>query len=114
MAKPVRLNDATFPDWAERRVPFTLVLVRSAACAQSLELEPVLEEFGKTAGGKVRVATLDIDESPDTARKQKVEGVPTVLLLRDGRQVATLAGCRVSVSDMTSLVAKAERGASAD
>ena len=111
-AKPIiRLNDATFADWAERRVPLTLVLVRSQACAQSLELEPMLEGLAGRFSGRVRVATLDMDESPETVRRQKVDGVPTMLLFRDGRQVGALASCQVAVKTIDEFITKAERGA---
>lgn len=111
-AKPVvRLNDATFPDWAEHRVPLTLVLVRSAACAQSLEIEPMLEDVGRRYSGKVRVATLDMDESPEIVRRHKVESLPTMLLLRDGRQVGVLRSCSVSAAAIGDFVEKAEKGA---
>lgn len=108
----VRLNDATFPDWAERRVPLTLVLVRSAACAQSLEIEPMLMDVGRQYSGKVRVATLDMDESPKIAKRHKVEALPTMLLMRDGKQVAALRGCAVSVASIGEFISKAERGES--
>ena len=108
----VRLNDATFPDWAERRVPFTLVLVRSAACAQSLDIERMLGDVGRRFSGKVRVATLDMDESPEVARNQQVEALPTMLLLRDGKQVAALRGCAVSVASIGDFISEAERGQS--
>jgi thioredoxin-like negative regulator of GroEL len=106
----VRLNDATFSDWAERRVPLTLVLVRSAACAQSLEIEPMLEDVGRRFSGKVRLATLDMDESPEMARRHKVEALPTMLLLRDGRQVGALRGCAVSVASIGEFIAEGEKG----
>ena len=116
MAKPdnggkptVRLNDSTFADWTERRVPYTLVLVRSAACAQSRELEPMLDSIAGDYGGKMRLATIDADESPETLRKHKVDGVPTVLLFRDGKQVARMASCRVSAADVSALVAKHDK-----
>lgn len=117
MAKPdngaqpvVRLNEATFPDWAERRVPLTLVLFRSAACRQSVEIEPMLRDVGTRFPGKVRLATVDMDESPELARRHNVEALPTMLLLRDGRQVAALRGCSVSVASIGDFVSEAERG----
>ncbi len=111
-AKPiVSLNDSTFPDWAERRVPLTLVLVRSRACAQSLELEPMLRDIASRYAGRVRVAALDMDESPETVKKHKIEGVPSMVLLREGRQVGVLASCRVAVKDLDEFIRTAERPA---
>jgi len=109
-AEPVvRLNDATFPDWAERRLPLTLVLVRSQACAQSLELEPMLAAAASRYSGRLRVATLDMDDSPETMKRHKVQGVPTILLFRDGKQVAALPTCKVAVDELDAFIAKAEK-----
>jgi thioredoxin 1 len=104
----VRLNDANFADWAEKRPPLTLVLVRSAACAQSLELEAMLSETAPRFSGRVRVASVDMDESPETLRRHKVEGVPTMLLFRDGRQVGALRSCSVAVAELDRFIARAD------
>ncbi len=111
-AEPVvRLNDATFPDWAERRPPLTLVLVGSRACAQSRELEPMLAEAGTRYAGRVQVATVDMDDSPETVKRHKVDGSPTILLFRDGKQVGRLAKCGVAVAELDELIGKAgEKG----
>lgn len=115
MAKPdsgarplVPLNDATFTDWTERRLPLTLVLVRSRACAQSLELEPMLVDAASRYSGRVRVATLDMEESPETLKRHKVDGVPTLLLFRDGKQVGALARCQVAAAELDEFITKAE------
>jgi thioredoxin 1 len=105
----VRLNDATFPDWTERRPPLTLVLVGSQACAQSLELEPMLADAASRYSGRVRVATLDIDESPEAIKRHKVDGAPTILLFRDGKQVGRLASCRVALAELDEFITKAEK-----
>jgi thioredoxin-like negative regulator of GroEL len=111
-AKPVvDLNDANFADWAEKKMPLTLVLVRSAACAQSLALEPMLADVRKQYSGKVRVATLDMDRSPRTVKRHKVDGLPTMLLLRDGKQIGALRGCAVSVAAIGDFIAESERAA---
>jgi len=108
--KPVvRLNDATFRGWVERRPPLTLVLVGSAACAQSRELEPMVAEAGVRHAGRVAVATLDMDDSPEMVERHKIDGVPTILLFRDGRQVGSLARCSVAAAELDELIATAER-----
>jgi thioredoxin 1 len=42
--------------------------------------------------GKVKVGKLDIDESPATAAKFGVRGVPTVMLFRGGERVGQHVG----------------------
>jgi thioredoxin 1 len=96
----VSLSSAAFADWTERRVPLTLVMVGSRACAQSVALEPVLADVGRLYSGKVRMAKLDMDESRAVAKRHKVEAVPTFLMFREGRQVGALAACSVSALDI--------------
>jgi thioredoxin 1 len=104
----VRLNDATFPDWAERRPPLTLVLVGAQACAQARELEPMLAEAGSRYAGRLQVATVHMEESPETVKRHKVEGSPTLLIFRDGKQVGRLAKCGVAAVDIDRLIGDAE------
>jgi thioredoxin-like negative regulator of GroEL len=44
--------------------------------------------------GKARVLWLNLDESPRTAARYQVTGVPTVLLFRDGQFLDRLPGPR--------------------
>jgi thioredoxin-like negative regulator of GroEL len=104
----VRLNDSTFHDWAEKRPPLTLVLVGMAACAQARELEPVVAEAGARYAGRVQVAAVDMDESPEMVKRHKVDGSPTILLLRDGKPVARMAKCGVAAADIDKLINEAD------
>ena len=42
--------------------------------------------------GDVEVVEIDIDESMDKAREYKVRGVPTLVLLEDGKEIKRTSG----------------------
>ena len=42
--------------------------------------------------GRVKVTTVDIDESPGVAQKYRIRGVPTLLMIKDGQVVGTQVG----------------------
>jgi thioredoxin 1 len=42
--------------------------------------------------GRVKVTTLDIDESPGTATRFQIRGVPTLLMFKNGQQVGQQVG----------------------
>ena len=50
------------------------------------------EAKAKEAGHKVKVGKLDVDESPITAGKFGVRGVPTIMVFRDGQRAAQHVG----------------------
>jgi thioredoxin 1 len=61
-------------------------------CGPCKKLEPILEEMSGGYSGKVRFYKVDVGESPATAQKFGVMGVPTVIFLRGGKPVHRFSG----------------------
>ena len=55
-------------------------------------IAPVLEELAKEMAGRVRVAKLNVDENPATASRFNVMSIPTLLVLKDGRELERIVG----------------------
>ena len=55
-------------------------------CGPCKILAPVIEELAVDLAGRVRVGKLDVDENPATAARFGVRSIPTLLMLRDGRE----------------------------
>jgi thioredoxin-like negative regulator of GroEL len=55
-------------------------------------LEPVIEELAGELAGRVRFAKLNVDENPATASRFNVRSIPTLLVLRGGREVDRIVG----------------------
>lgn len=53
-------------------------------CGPCKMMAPVLEQVKRTLGDKLTIIKIDIDKSPQTAGFYQVQGVPTLLLFRDG------------------------------
>lgn len=86
------VTDRTFQ--AEVEQPGTIVLLDFTAtwCGPCKALAPILENVAEEYNGKLRVAKLDIDASPDTPTRFNIRGVPTVILFKDGREIARHVG----------------------
>jgi thioredoxin 1 len=52
----------------------------------------VLDELAKEFDGKVTVAKVNIDQNPEAPQKYGVRGIPTLILFKDGKPVATKVG----------------------
>ena len=61
-------------------------------CGPCLAMAPAIEELATEYKGRVKVAKLNVDESPATAEKYGIKGIPTILFFKDGKLVDTLTG----------------------
>jgi len=54
-------------------------------CGPCKMMAPVLEQVKRKLGDQLTIIKIDIDRSPQTAASYQIQGVPTLLLFRDGR-----------------------------
>ncbi len=63
-----------------------------ASCAPCRALEPRLEEFAQHHPGAFTGYRIDVDTNQTTPAEFGVQSLPTVVLLRDGREATRLDG----------------------
>ncbi len=61
-------------------------------CGPCKQMSPALEELSEEMDGKIIVAKLNIEDSPETAVKFHIRGVPTLMIVKGGEVVATRSG----------------------
>ncbi|PZP87093.1 MAG: thiol reductase thioredoxin [Azospirillum brasilense] len=61
-------------------------------CGPCKQISPVLDEIAKEFEGKVTVAKVNIDQNPEAPQRFGVRGIPTLILFKDGKPVATKVG----------------------
>ena len=70
-----------------------VVLDLSASwCGPCRMLAPIIESLADKYPGKVKVAKLDVDESPVIAQKLGVMGVPTTVIFQNGNELDRIVG----------------------
>jgi len=74
-------------------------------CGPCKILAPVIEELAADLAGRVRVGKLDVDANPATAARFGVRSIPTLLVLRDGRELDRIVG----VQPKSEIVRRLER-----
>lgn len=70
----------------------TILDFTAAWCSPCKTLKPVLESVAHTRG--VALEEVDVDRDPARAQAFLVKSMPTVVLLRDGREVGRFVGTR--------------------
>jgi thioredoxin 2 len=91
-AKPVTVTDATFADEVERSPLPVLVDLWAPWCGPCRTIAPILEELAGEMAGRLRIAKLNVDENPATAGRFNVRSIPTMLVMKSGREVDRLLG----------------------
>jgi thioredoxin 1 len=88
------VTDASFADEVLRSARPVLVEYWATWCGPCRMLAPVLGQIAVEQADRLRVVKLDTDQNPVTMRDQRIMGVPTMILYRDGQAVASLVGAR--------------------
>ena len=70
----------------------TLVDFWAPWCAPCRMQAPVLDELAAELGGRARLAKVNVDEAPHLAARFRVQGIPLLVLLKDGQEVARFVG----------------------
>jgi putative thioredoxin len=96
-----------FEDKVMRASVATPILVDFWApwCGPCKQLMPVLEAEIKAAGGKVKLAKINIDDNPELAQALRVQSVPTVFAFFGGQPVTAFMGVRPA-SEIKNLIAQ--------
>ncbi len=61
-------------------------------CGPCKTLGPVLESAAQEGGGRWLLAKLDVDANPEIAQQLGVQGIPTVVAFKEGREVNRFTG----------------------
>ena len=67
-------------------------------CEPCKQLTPIIEKIIKEKNGKVILAKMNIDESPEVAQQLKIQSIPAVMAFNDGQPIDGFIGCLLYTS----------------
>lgn len=90
--EPAHVDDSNFNEIVNKH-PLALIDFWASWCGPCRALAPTIEELAKEYAGEVFVGKLNVDENPQTAECFQVFSIPTVLIMKDGKEVERIVGC---------------------
>ncbi len=88
----VEATDDDFGAVADEATMPVLVDLWAPWCGPCRMVSPVLEKLARECAGRVKLVKVDVDASPATAQRFQAQGIPMLVVLREGRVVAEHVG----------------------
>jgi len=94
MSEAVELMDSNFEQEVLKSAVPVLVDFWAAWCGPCRMMGPIVEQVASEYKGRLKVAKLNVDDSPDLAARYGVRGIPTLILFANGKVKAQSVGAQ--------------------
>jgi len=88
----VEVNDANFQSEVAQSPLPTLVDFWAPWCGPCRMVAPIVEELAKEYSGKLKVAKINVDDSPGIASRFGIQSIPTLMVFKGGKPVERIVG----------------------
>lgn len=90
--EPAIVTDANFAELVEASPLPVLLDLWAAWCGPCRMIAPTIEALARELAGKALIGKLDVDANQRTAARFGVQNIPTILILKGGREIDRLVG----------------------
>jgi len=88
---PITISDTNFNETIQRH-PLMLIDCWAEWCGPCRMVAPVIDELARDYGDRLVVGKLNVDENPTTAMQFNIMSIPTLLIMKNGKEVDRIIG----------------------
>jgi thioredoxin 2 len=92
LGAPFSASDGTFDARVLQSPLPVLVDLWAPWCGPCRTIAPTIEAIARQNAGRLRVVKVNVDENPATAERFGVQGIPTLLVFKAGREIDRIVG----------------------
>jgi thioredoxin 1 len=96
-------TDADFDEVVLKSDTPVLVDYWAEWCGPCKMIAPILDEVSRDYDGRLQVVKVNVDDNPGAPARFGIRGIPTLILFKNGAQVATKVGA-LSKSQLTAFL----------
>jgi len=93
-AAPVEVTDETFEEEVLNSPLPVLLDVWAPWCVPCRSMGPILDDVASTLTGRACVVKLNSDQNPASAARLRIQGIPTLIIFKEGHEVTRMIGVR--------------------
>ena len=97
------LTDATFDQEVLASPIPALVDFWASWCIPSQMMKPMIDKLVTEYDGRVKIGKINVDQNPKTREGFKINGCPTVIIFKEGKEVVRKVGAQ-SDNQLRSLI----------
>lgn len=88
----LELTDANFESEVKEADIPVVVDFGASWCGPCVRIKPIMEDLANEYDGRVKIATFDVDASPQTPAMFRIMSVPTLVFFKGGEPVDQVIG----------------------
>jgi thioredoxin 1 len=94
VSQPISVTEQTFGDVVLANKNLVMVDFSASWCGPCKAVDPLIDELAREYSGRVTFAKVNVEESNSIATRYGVQGLPTILIFKEGKPFSQINGAK--------------------